>query len=54
VFASCHRDIIPWLQPDWLIDTDGGEFVIGHVQERPTWYMEHLRKEEPVGALVLR
>ena len=54
VLASCHRDIIPWLRPDWLIDTDGGEFVTGHVQARPTWYMEHIRKEEPVGALILK
>lgn len=54
IFASCHRDIIPWLNPDWLIDTDSGEYITGHVQEKPTWYMEHVKKEEPVGALVLR
>jgi len=28
VLASCHRDIIPWLQPDWIIDTDAGMFCI--------------------------
>ena len=22
VIASCHRDVLPWLQPDWVIDTD--------------------------------
>jgi GNAT superfamily N-acetyltransferase len=22
VLATCHRDILPWLQPDWVIDTD--------------------------------
>jgi len=54
VFASCHRDVIPWLRPDWMIDTDSGEFIVGHVQERPTWYVELLRKEEPVGALILK
>jgi len=54
VFASCHRDIIPWLRPDWMIDTDSGEFIVGHVQERPSWYVELLRKEEPVGALILK
>lgn len=26
VFASCHRDIIDWLDPDWIFDTDTGEF----------------------------
>ena len=24
IFASCHRDIIEWLQPDWVFDTDLG------------------------------
>ena len=28
VIASCHRDIIPYLQPDWIIDTDAGQYVI--------------------------
>jgi hypothetical protein len=26
VFASCHYDIIPWLQPDWVFDTTTGRF----------------------------
>ena len=26
VFATCHRDIIPYLQPDWIIDTDAGMY----------------------------
>lgn len=25
VLASCHKDIIPWLQPDWVFDCDTGE-----------------------------
>jgi ABC-type ATPase with predicted acetyltransferase domain len=29
VLATCHRDIIEWLQPDWIIDTDTGEFHQG-------------------------
>ena len=24
VIASCHRDIIDWLEPDWVFDTDTG------------------------------
>lgn len=20
--ATCHRDVLPWLQPDWIVDTD--------------------------------
>ena len=26
--ATCHRDVLPWLQPDWVIDTDAGEYII--------------------------
>ena len=22
ILISCHRDVIPWLQPDWIYDTD--------------------------------
>ncbi len=22
VLATCHRDVLPWLQPDWIIDLD--------------------------------
>jgi hypothetical protein len=42
VFASCHRDIVPWLMPDWVIDTDSGEFVIGEVVEKPQWWETHV------------
>lgn len=27
VFASCHYDIIDWLQPDWVFDTSLGEYL---------------------------
>ena len=26
VFATCHKDVIPWLEPDWIIDTDAGMY----------------------------
>lgn len=29
VFATCHRDIVDWLEPSWVIDTDTGEFHDG-------------------------
>lgn len=28
VIVTCHRDVIPWLEPDWIIDTDAGAYVI--------------------------
>lgn len=36
VFASCHKDIIEWLNPDWVIDTDKEIFYIrGSLRSRP-------------------
>jgi len=29
VLATCHRDIVDWLEPDWVIDTDSGEYHEG-------------------------
>jgi hypothetical protein len=29
ILSTCHRDILEWLQPDWVIDTDTGEFHEG-------------------------
>jgi GNAT superfamily N-acetyltransferase len=28
VLATCHRDIVDWLEPDWIIDTDAGAYVL--------------------------
>lgn len=29
VLSTCHRDILEWLEPDWVIDTDSGELLDG-------------------------
>ena len=29
VLSTCHRDILDWLEPDWVIDTDLGEYTEG-------------------------
>jgi ABC-type ATPase with predicted acetyltransferase domain len=29
VLSTCHRDILGWLEPDWVIDTDSGELIDG-------------------------
>lgn len=34
VAVSCHKDFIPWLQPDWVFDTDYSEFTWG-CNQRP-------------------
>lgn len=31
VIASCHRDIIDWLEPDWVFDTDAKQFAFNEL-----------------------
>lgn len=33
VLVSCHRDIIPWIAPDWVLDMSRGEFFFTRFQE---------------------
>jgi len=29
VISTCHQDILDWLEPDWVLDTDTGELFTG-------------------------
>jgi GNAT superfamily N-acetyltransferase len=40
VVATCHRDILEFLEPDWIIDTDLGSFTIGRSLRRPELVLE--------------
>lgn len=41
VFASCHDDIIEYLRPDWVYNTDKKELSFGRcVRQRPTIVLE--------------
>ena len=33
--ATCHRDVLEFLEPDWVIDTDRGEWTSGRYLQRP-------------------
>lgn len=35
VAVTCHSDVADWLQPDWILNTDTGEFTWRSVQPRP-------------------
>lgn len=35
VFASCHDDIIPYLEPDWVYSTDERQFYTGRYLRQP-------------------
>ncbi len=40
VLATCHRDILEYLEPDWVIDTDRGEWASGRYLHRPEMVLE--------------
>lgn len=35
IAISCHYDIIDWLEPDWIYNTDSGEFFLFSEKDRP-------------------
>lgn len=35
VLLSCHRDIVEWLEPDWIFDTDTGTYAGRGLWRRP-------------------
>lgn len=40
VLISCHYDILDWIQPDWVFDTQTGEFVGRWLRQRPRIELE--------------
>lgn len=40
VLATCHRDILEYLEPDWIIDTDRGEWTSGRYLHQPELVLE--------------
>lgn len=42
VFASCHYDIVEWLNPDWVFDTLTSKLSIRGLVQRPTIRLEVL------------
>lgn len=40
VLATVHRDILEYLEPDWIIDTDRGEWASGRYLRRPELVLE--------------
>ena len=48
VFVSCHKDIIEWLQPDWIYDTDEQRFFFTQRQEDPKSSLKSAKSSEPI------
>jgi ABC-type lipoprotein export system ATPase subunit len=42
VIATCHRDVIQWLEPDWVYDTEDHRMVVGR-SKRPRFNVELVR-----------
>lgn len=40
VLASCHYDIIEWLQPDWVFDTADRRMTVGRSERRPPIHID--------------
>ena len=40
VLLSCHYDILDWIQPDWVLDTETGCFQWGWLRQRPQFELE--------------
>ena len=53
VISTCHRDVLDWLQPDCVIDTDAGEYMLEYTKERPKWWMEYDKGGGRVGRILL-
>lgn len=46
IFATTHRDILPDLQPDWLLDFDRNELVEGHPVDSAVSVDDYLSRSE--------
>lgn len=54
VAASCHYDIIDWLQPDWLYDAGSATFLWRSLQPRPAIDLEVYRTTAEAWPLFAR
>jgi GNAT superfamily N-acetyltransferase len=43
VAVTCHDDVIPWLQPDWVFEPAEGRFTWRCLQRRPTLALDLVR-----------
>ena len=46
IFVSCHRDIVDFLRPDWIYDTDIHEFISDPVKKNQNYHSEYIQSLE--------
>jgi ABC-type lipoprotein export system ATPase subunit len=49
VISTCHRDIIEWLEPDWVIDTDTGQLLDGFFLLDPKSKLNYIKQHMKLG-----
>lgn len=49
VLSTCHFDIIEWLQPDWVLNTDTGELLHGFFLSDPESILKYIEQNMITG-----
>jgi ABC-type ATPase with predicted acetyltransferase domain len=49
VLCTCHRDIVDWLEPDWVLDTDTGELMDGFFLSDQKLISKYIAQQMIVG-----
>lgn len=49
VLSTCHRDIVEWLEPDWVLDTDTGELLHGFFLSDPQSMLKYIEQNMITG-----
>lgn len=49
VISTCHRDIVEWLEPDWVLDTDTGELLHGFFLSDQKSLLRYIAQQMIVG-----
>ena len=57
VISTCHRDIIEWLEPDWVIDTDTGQlldgFFLSDQKSKLNYIKQHMKLGECLKTIII-
>lgn len=49
VLSTCHRDILEWLEPDWVLDTDTGELLDGFFLSDQKLTLKYIQQRMKLG-----
>jgi hypothetical protein len=49
VLSTCHFDIIEWLEPDWVLNTDTGELLHGFFLSDPQSILKYIEQNMITG-----